>query len=220
MAVSRVYTDHFPEQLNQTCGFCNTVVYFSKLSDSYKFADNGLLFAEREEYYSALFQCPKCNKQSLFILGSRNVSGKTYYYKTQFPKSSPEHMSEVPKNIEDDRFEAWKCYLSGCYKASAIMARASLQNAVRSLNAKGNDLYHEILDLKERGIITNQIADFAHEVRITGNDVAHPNELTIVSQEEIEESLEFLNSFLHIVFVLPSLVDKRKEGREERKNKA
>lgn len=123
-------------------------------------------------------------------------------------------MSDVPSEIESDRYEAWECYISGCYKSSAIMARAALQRAVRTLKAEGKGLFEEIEDLKKKGVITQQLADFAHEVRITGNDIAHPHEMTNVNEKEIIESLEFLDGFLETVFVLPSVAERRKKARE------
>jgi len=151
----------------------------------------------------------------LIVFGEMNGYGShNYYYKTQFPKYSPEKMSEVPKEIENDRYEAWQCYFNGCFKSSAIMARAALQRTVRVLNAEGKNLYNEIEDLRTKGIITKQLADFAHEVRITGNDMAHPHEISEVNQKEVEESLDFLDGLLEIVFVLPSIAERRKKARE------
>jgi hypothetical protein len=206
-----------PDYINQKCGFCNTPVNFKRLTEAFPCGDNGEHYAANEEYFSALFDCPNCGKKSLIILGRRSVSSYySYYYKGQFPKYSPDVMSDIPKEIENDRYEAWRCYINGCLKSSAIMARAALQRAARLLKAEGKDLYNEIENLKEKGTITKQLADFAHEVRITGNDMAHPEEITEVNQQEIEESLEFLDGFLETVFVLPTIAERRKKERENR----
>jgi hypothetical protein len=204
-----------PKYFNQTCGFCNMPVNFIKLSDSYPAGDNGEYYSAKEEFFSTLYGCPNCGKQSLIIFGRCSISGGyNYYYKKQYPKYSPHRMSDVPSEIESDRYEAWECYISGCYKSSAIMARAALQRAVRTLKAEGKGLFEEIEDLKKKGVITQQLADFAHEVRITGNDIAHPHEMTNVNEKEIIESLEFLDGFLETVFVLPSVAERRKKARE------
>lgn len=193
-----------PKHLNQKCGFCNTPVNFVKLSDAYYSGDNGDFYSAKEEYHSVLYGCPNCSKQSLIVFGSKS----SYYYKTQYPKYSPERMHNIPTDIENDRYEAWKCYTNSCFKSSAIMARASLQRAVRILGAEGKNLFSEIQNLLDKGLITKHLADFAHEVRITGNDMAHPEEITEVNQKEIEESLDFLNGFLETVFVLPAIAKK------------
>lgn len=200
-----------PEYLNQNCGFCNTPVNFVKLSDGFYSGDNGEIYSSsRVMYYSVLYNCPNCGRQSLIIFGKM----ANYTYHTQFPKYSPEKMFDIPIEIESDRYEAWKCYFNGCFKSAAIMARASLQRAVRVLQAEGKNLFTEIEDLKSKSIITKHLADFAHEVRITGNDMAHPEDITEVNQKEIEESLDFLDGFLETVFVLPAIADKRKKARE------
>lgn len=206
-----------PKFINQKCGFCNMPVNFKRISDAFSCGENVEYYAAKEEYFSALFNCPNCGKQNLIILGRRRVSsGYSYYYKTQFPKYSPDRMDDVPKEIESDRYEAWESYYNECFKASAIMARSALQRAVRILEAKGRSLYEEIEDLKNGGVITKQLADFAHEVRITGNDIAHPEDITTVDQKEVEESLDFLDGFLETVFVLPAIAERRKRDRENK----
>ncbi|HYE11960.1 MAG TPA: DUF4145 domain-containing protein, partial [Patescibacteria group bacterium] len=201
---------------NQSCGFCNKPVNFKKLTDAYRSGDNGSPYTDKESYYSVMYGCPNCEKQSLIVFGSIAVSGgRTFFYKTQFPKYSPIRMADVPEEIEKDRFEAWNCYFNGCFKSSAIMARAALQRAVRKLEAEGKGLYNEIENLKDKSVITKQLADFAHEVRITGNDFAHPDEISEVNQKEVEESLDFLDGFLEMVFVLPLVAERRKKARLE-----
>lgn len=205
-----------PNHLNQTCGFCNTPVNLVKLSEAFPSGDSGDIYSSsKEDYFSVLYGCPNCCRSNLIILGRRYTSfGSNYYYKTQFPKYSPKKMENIPAEIEADRFEAWKCYLQGCHKASAIMARASLQKAVRLLEANGGSLYKEIESLREKGTITKQLAEFAHEVRITGNDLAHPADAAEVNQNDIEESLDFLDGFLEVVFALPSIAERRKKDRD------
>jgi hypothetical protein len=209
--------DEVPNHLNQQCGFCNTPVNFVKLTNAFSAGDNGELFGAKEKYYSALYRCPNCGKPSLIVFGARDVGGGSkYHVRTQYPRYSPEKMNDVPVEIENDRYEAWKCYFGGCFKSSAIMARAALQRAVRVLKAKDGSLYNEIEDLKNKGVITKQLADFAHEVRITGNDMAHPEEMSTVDKKEIEESLDFLDGFLETVFILPAIAERRRKAREEK----
>jgi hypothetical protein len=166
---------------------------------------------EYNQRYYVLYECPNCEQISLVIFFNNSYN---YFYDTQFPKYSPISNKDIPKDIEIDRYEAWKCYINECFKASAIMARAVLQKSVRKLGANGNNLKSEIDDLKNKGIITKQLADFAHEVRITGNDMAHPEDMDEVNRKEIEESLDFMDGFLNTVFVLPLIAERRKKERE------
>lgn len=207
-----------PQNLNQQCGFCNTPVNFVRISDAYTSGNNESCYPEKEDF-SALYRCPNCGKVNLIILSKKGtINSGAYYYIAQYPKYSPIKMDNIPDDIEHDRYEAWKCYNNSCFNASAIMARASMQRAVRILSAEGRTLYDQIENLMTKGVITRQLTNFAHEVRITGNDLAHPDEITKVSQSEIEESLDFLDNFLNTVFVLPAIAERRKKDRESNKN--
>ncbi len=199
-------SEKIPLNINLNCGHCNKPVNMNKLSDLFKHGNN-----TGTPHFSVLYKCPNCENISLVTF---YYNGYNYFFSSQLPKYTPKHNYDIPKDIETDRFEAWKCFIDESYKASAIMARAALQNAVRRLSAKGNNLKSEIDNLQSKGIITKQLSEFAHEVRITGNDMAHPESITVVNKNEIRESLDFLDGFLETVFVLPAIAERRKKDRE------
>lgn len=130
------------------------------------------------------------------------------------PTGSAEPMADLPPEVERDRHEAWARFHAWNYRAAIIMARAAVQRAVRQLNAEGAGLKREIQDLVAKGVITQDLSDFAHEVRIAGDDAAHPEELGQVTRQEAEESLQFLDSFLDVAIAMPERSKRRKEGRK------
>jgi hypothetical protein len=95
------------------------------------------------------------------------------------------------------------------------MGRAAIQRAVRSLRAEGTGLKQEINDLVSKEIITKNLADFAHEVRISGDDAAHPEDLGDINRDEAEESLAFLDDFLRVAVAMPQLAERRKTERKQ-----
>jgi len=197
-----------PKYLNKNCGHCKGDVNFQLISNDAEKSSNDKI--------GTLYLCPRCKETSLFIFYKQaHDMHSEYILDKQYPKMSYRKIDDLPSEIEHDRNEAWSCFFSENYKASGIMARAALQRAMRKLEAKGGNLYSEIEDLKNKGIIVNDLASFAHEIRITGNEMAHPSEITSINKQEIEESLEFLDNFLHIVFVLPQTVSKRKTNRSK-----
>jgi hypothetical protein len=94
------------------------------------------------------------------------------------------------------------------------MGRAAIQRAVRDLGAQGVGLKQEINDLVSRGVITQSLGEFAHEVRISGDDAAHPEELGAITQEEAVESLAFLDDFLRVAVAMPELAERRRQERK------
>ena len=93
------------------------------------------------------------------------------------------------------------------------MARAAVQRGVRHLDAKGRSLKDEIAGLLERQKITQDLHDFATEVRLAGNDAEHPEELGEVSPEDAEESLTFMDEFLRVALALPTRTKARRATR-------
>jgi Domain of unknown function (DUF4145) len=124
-----------------------------------------------------------------------------------------EGLSSKPE-IAADRREAWSSYFAGNRRAAIILGRAAIQRAVRGLGAEGDGLKQEINDLVSRGVITKDLGKFAHEVRISGDDAAHPEELGEISPAEAEESLAFLDDFLRVAVAMQELVERRREERK------
>jgi hypothetical protein len=84
------------------------------------------------------------------------------------------------------------------------MGRAAVQRAVRLMEAEGKDLKAGLADLVSKGKITQELRNWADEVRIAGNDAAHPEEMGSVSETEARSSLEFLDDFVRLSLVVPA----------------
>jgi Domain of unknown function (DUF4145) len=110
------------------------------------------------------------------------------------PHGQPQPMDGLPDEIQRDHREAWSCFYGGDYRASVIMARAAVQRAVRALNGTGSNLASEIQDLAARNIITDFLRSWADEVRFSGNDAAHPEDLGEVTRDDAAESLRFMEA--------------------------
>ncbi len=122
---------------------------------------------------------------SLFIFQTFNVGGRLDAAQTErFPTAKAGTNEHLPVEIEQDRREALNCHLNSQHRAAILMARSALQRAVRTLDPefKGT-LFEEIANLERRAVITAALSKAAHEVRLTGNDVAHPSEMGTVMTE-------------------------------------
>jgi hypothetical protein len=122
-------------------------------------------------------------------------------------------MDGLPDEIQRDHREAWSCFYGGDYRASVIMARAAVQRAVRSLEGTGGTLHAEIQDLATRGVITEFLRGWADEVRLGGNDAAHPEDLGEVTPDDAAECLRFMDAFLEHSIALPAAHEARKAAR-------
>jgi hypothetical protein len=73
-------------------------------------------------------------------------------------------------------------------------------------------LVKQIDELAERGLITEPLRQFAHEVRLEGNDGAHPDPdgLSDVTEKDADDIIEFTREYMHHVYVMPAMLAKRK----------
>ncbi|MEX1262715.1 MAG: DUF4145 domain-containing protein [Actinomycetota bacterium] len=124
-------------------------------------------------------------------------------------------MGLTNEEVEADRLEAWACHHAGQHRAAVLMARSALQRAVRVLDPKfRGKLPAELDNLVTTGVITGQLRKNADEVRLSGNDVAHPEELGAITAQDAEDSLIFLDDFLETTMAIPERQRLRQEERE------
>ena len=68
-------------------------------------------------------------------------------------------------------------------------------------------LYKRIELLREQGVITEPIKEWAHAIRLDGNDAAHD---ATGKRESAGVYIEFLKMFLNVAFALPARIERRK----------
>ena len=92
------------------------------------------------------------------------------------------------------------------------MCRRAIQSSAIAQKASGSRLIDQIDDLFKSGKITESLKEFAHEVRLTGNDGAHPDKdgLAGVKESDSDAIIEFTREYLHHVYVMPEKLKARK----------
>src|SRR6266436_4428212 len=67
-------------------------------------------------------------------------------------------------------------------------------------------------EIAAKGLITEPLRQFAHEVRLEGNDGAHPDPdgLENVTPKDADDIIEFTREYLHHVYVMPAKLAARK----------
>lgn len=94
--------------------------------------------------------------------------------------------------------------------AGAVMLAASAVDAM--LKAKGlesGSLYTRIEQGVRDGLVTAEMARWAHEVRLDANDQRHADQVaTLPSREDAERVMEFAMALAEFLFVLPARVQR------------
>jgi hypothetical protein len=116
----------------------------------------------------------------------------------------------VPTKIAVTYIESCDNKQAQHYETSAILARKVIDLATKVLRgeaAKSEKLYQRIDALREEGVITEAMADWAHAVRLDGNGPTHSDE--DVNEVEATNLLNFTEAFLLYSFTLPAMVSRR-----------
>lgn len=219
-----VFDTTIPDTVSTKCGWCAHHVQMKRVGSTVELRRLPQPGLDEIVRVSAPFVCTnyECHRLSI-VLFTVMVSGATFdQYPSlvgAIPAGREQPMDGLPPEIEVDRLEAWACHYALNWKAAVIMGRAAIQRAVRRLNAAGGDLKAELKSLLTNGTITNAVHELGEEVRITGNEAAHPDEFDDeVTADESKASLEFMDAFLEHAVAMPARLKARREAREVREN--
>lgn len=157
-----------------------------------------------------------CNYCAKFVLAV--PTGPPYYdpviYPTPQPEPTDERVYDVSRHALD---EARRCFTVEAYNACAAMARRAIQAAVLQKGAPDRRLVEQIDLLADQGLITRDLAAWAHEVRFIGNDGAHPPDNA--TEEEAKDAMDLAEQFLTVLYVAPAIAEARRKAREQAKAK-
>lgn len=120
--------------------------------------------------------------------------------------------NDTPENTARFFEQGTSSLESGNFDAAGVMFRKTLESATKILDVRlsSQALVKRIDSLATDGRITSDLAQWAHEVRLGGNEAAHDDEL--FSESDAQDLRNFVENFLRYAFTLPSAV-RRREGR-------
>jgi len=120
---------------------------------------------------------------------------------TVYPTALPSPTDKnIPDAIRSDLNEAKKCDTISAWPGCAVMARRAIQSAAIERGASGSKLVDQVADLASKGVITQDLKEWADVVRWVGNDAAHPGGQA-VTQQDAEDILKLAEQFLHVIYV-------------------
>ena len=71
----------------------------------------------------------------------------------------------------------------------------------------------------EQQVITKDLKEWAHEVRLTGNDAAHPpkdiSKDDTVTRKDAEDILTLLEKFIEVLYITPALAREMRQRRND-----
>lgn len=166
----------------------------------------------------ALFRCGSCHEgviwHYLFPNSVLQYGGNLDKANIIFGKCWPETPSgSAPDDtpaVVANFFEQGTSSLSfGNFDAAGMMFRKALETATKLLDSElsKKPLVKRIDHLAGIGKLTSELAEWAHEVRVGGNDAAHDDDP--FTREDADDLRNFIEYFLRYAFTLPSAVKRR-----------
>lgn len=161
-----------------------------------------------------IYEIAECNSCDFFLLIKRINNNVNEIYPAPLPK--PIH-EKTPDFLKEDLAEANICFAVNAYRGSVVLARRALQNCCFEKGAPDKPLNSQVEWLLSQQIITKDLNDWAHEVKATGNDAAHPSQNPKgegkISREDAEEILTLLEKFIDVLYIAPALAAERRAKR-------
>ena len=125
---------------------------------------------------------------------------ETRRYPEHWPDDIGRYWLQARRNIEDENWDA-----------AAVMARGALQMALRNKNARGNSLKQEIDDLAAKGILAPIMKEWADEIRLLGNESAHPEPTQTIDSQDARDIMGFLTYLLEYLYTFPHQIQQYRD---------
>jgi hypothetical protein len=195
-----------------TCPYCRTRnVAFRAVHD----------FDNMSGQHRALFQCGNCYEGVIWSyvtpLGLKTVATlgdldrNHFFFDEQWPEiSSTSAPADTPENVSRFFEQATDSLNNGNFDAAGMMFRKTLESATKYIdpNLVKLPLRDRIRKLVDQQLVTPSLGDWADEIRISGNEAAHEDEL--FSEEDATALHAFIENFLRYAFTLPAAVARRR----------
>lgn len=157
---------------------------------------------ESEEVWAA-YRCENCNSVTICV----GDLSKSYFTVDNFyPKTKKAH-EDIP--------EVARKYLQQAYEtlhapdAAAVMAGSAVDAMLKACGLGEGSLYSRIDKALDQGILTQGMANWAHEVRLGSNRPRHADaDKPHVSEEEAKRSVDFAEALGNFLFVLTARIER------------
>jgi hypothetical protein len=133
--------------------------------------------------------------------------------KDQWPKESQADVpADVPPTVLRYFRQATASLRAQNFDAAGVMFRKTLEVATREKapESASKPLVKRIDALSNDGLITSDMRDWAHEIRLGGNEAAHDDDP--IEREDAERLNQFTDAFLRYAYTLPAMVKSNKDS--------
>lgn len=134
-----------------------------------------------------------------------------------FPPAGITPHSSLPEQVAVDFREAGLCLSAGAWNASAAMCRRALQSCAKDKGADPkDDLFSQLEELRNAGVLLTTVYEMADVIRRKGNVGAHPGRDPVLNENLSEKGardvFDIVEQVFKYVYEYPSHVAALKRG--------
>ncbi len=214
------------QAFDQFCTECNMFVETNVIAEGKEeFLNNQGLPLDLDDQYNGnvyyISLCSRCKQPFMIHQEYYGVAGtfETMTAETLlYPKPTNIEIKDLPKLLQSSYQDASKSFSASLYEPCVLMCRKTLEVICKLNDAKGNNLYKRLDNLKELGHIDQKLLDWSHQIRSIGNDAAH-DVYSEISKEDARDALDLTEAILLYIFSLSSRFENFKKRRLELETK-
>ena len=172
--------------------------------------------SQEEPILVSFLKCPRC-AGPMIVWQDPGGAGWSEPYR-MYPPEEYEIFFGFPEEIRFLLIEAYQCYKHKTYTASVIMCRKTLEGIcyLNGIKRKSMSLPKRLQKLKEKGIIDNQLHEWAKVIKDAGNDAVHFSLVTF-SKQDAHDILDFTRALADYIFNLREKFEKYKKRQTSRR---
>lgn len=151
------------------------------------------------------FRCTSCG-QIVLAAGMPNVNAGNAAIREIFPgfRSAPEELPETARKYLQQAYETLHAP-----DAAAVMAGSAVDAMLKAKGYVEGSLYARVDEAVANHILTKEMGDWAHWVRLGSNRPRHADKDTPhVTPPEAQQSVEFVQALGEFLFVLSSRIER------------
>lgn len=155
------------------------------------------------EHYSVCL-CRRCSQPFLMRQSLYGVPGEFETVTEEailYPTESKLLPEALPEHIRTSYDQAARSLHASLFEPCVLMSRKCLEAVCKTLKANGRNLSTRLAELHQAGHIDSRLLDWAHEIRLIGNEAAHDIEVP-VTKEDARDVFDFTEAILIYVFSL------------------
>ncbi len=168
---------------------------------------------KKETYWkdrSILAHCLLCIHPGLF--GEVDTGNPPYYRIREYPLPKRHLNGTIPESITKSFEEAAKCEEAQVWIACVTMMRRTLEAVCKEFAPTKRSIFDALNEMKEKGLVNDDIVEWAQQLRYLGNIGAHAGDDNIIP-EDAKDSMDFLSAIIDILYNLNPKFDKFKTRR-------